>query len=133
MCVHACECVCFEPEETSPGITWNPSTFHQTREQCKCIWTEEENPKPIGTRVAQSTLPGVAKMQFSWRQIFALCASPSKVWRLSRVTSKDTHHGQSLALLREPQFRAKWISNRSCRPLLPGLCSFIPLIPQAWV
>lgn len=24
VCVHACECVCFEPEENSPGITWNP-------------------------------------------------------------------------------------------------------------
>ena len=99
-CVRACASNQKKPAQGSPLASVRPG------EQCKYIWTEEENLRPTGNRVVQSNLPVLARMQFSRRQSFDLCFYPRQGRGLHRVINEDSHMTDTpLSLLREPQIQ----------------------------
>lgn len=124
-CARVCMCTCVRAHVWNTGnqprgYMESPQASVRLGEQHKCIWTGEQNPKPMGNRVAQRTLPALARMQFSQRLSFASCASPGQGRGLSRDTAKDSRtKDKPLALLREPRFHAEWITNRSWGPTNP--------------
>lgn len=69
-CEHVCAWGCFNQRKTGQGLYRIPCSLCQTWRTIECIWPKEETLRPTGNRLAQSTFPALAKMQFSRRPSF---------------------------------------------------------------
>lgn len=143
-CEHVCARVCmcthvrahvWNTGNQPRGYMESPQASVRLGEQHKCIWTGEENPKPMGNRVAQRTLPALARMQFSQR----LSVPPlGRVGGSAEIQPKTPVPRTSPWLCLEshgfmPSGSPIGHGDQPTPCLSDCILSFIPLTLQAWV